>query len=234
MALLAQLPHNPPAIDLGHEDWVLHLFQCNGPNPGICATWDYRSGANAAFVIPKTELGSRLVNPPEKTDLIGELWIAGWHRHEDAVPAEKEADYYDRDSFDGLPDELQYPKGFDSDWRTKTGGMPYWTGNGLHGLDLPSRPFEYLMQIDTLLFVDGSVPDPSVAGCCVTTNYANGKQETQLPATRLPNAPWDIQHDEGMTNRFYCTIANFGSDGTAYVFLNRQTNPPEAIWFWNR
>ncbi len=29
-------------------------------------------------------------------------------------------------------------------------------------------------------------------------------------------------------------LANFGSDGVAYIFLDRTSNPPRAAWYWNR
>jgi hypothetical protein len=33
----------------------------------------------------------------------------------------------------------------------------------------------------------------------------------------------------------YCAeIANFGTDGTAFIFVDRETTPPRVIFFWNR
>jgi hypothetical protein len=29
-------------------------------------------------------------------------------------------------------------------------------------------------------------------------------------------------------------FVNFGSDGTAFVFIDRLSNPPEVRWHWNR
>ena len=29
-------------------------------------------------------------------------------------------------------------------------------------------------------------------------------------------------------------FANFGSDGVAYIFIDRTAAPPNILWFWNR
>lgn len=33
---------------------------------------------------------------------------------------------------------------------------------------------------------------------------------------------------------FGVDFANFGSDGTGFVFIDRSASPPELRWFWSR
>jgi hypothetical protein len=36
------------------------------------------------------------------------------------------------------------------------------------------------------------------------------------------------------TGTYTVGITNLGTDGTAYVFINRQSDPMKAYWFWTR
>jgi hypothetical protein len=231
MALLAQLPHAPPAVDLGEEGNVLHLFQCTSDN--VCDTWEFDTGSNAAFVLKACQLMDCLVAPPRPIELNGELWITGWTPVEDGIPASQLKNYLDRDSYWAMTDEEQTPRGFDSREETKSGGIPYWTGNGPPRL--PDPPFEYMMQFDTFLFVRGRLPDPKDVGCHVTVNHPTRGDERHPPLdSRRPHSPKCVQQDVVHEDEYYVTWANFGSDGTAYVFINREVNPPDVLWFWNR
>src|SRR5262249_25941024 len=79
MSLLAQLSHDPPALDLGGSEHVLHLFQCQE-----CFGYDAGAG-NDAIMVSVEELGHKLTQLPENEDLhgilgpgldqlVGELW----------------------------------------------------------------------------------------------------------------------------------------------------------------
>jgi len=250
MALLAQLPHRHPALDFGDSRWVLHLFQCTTTG---CSTWSYDEGCNAAFILPREALGEGLTPPPQVVSdrpvyvwvtgsmpvvhsMHGELWIAGWKEHEDAIPQHMSSAYFDPRAFGALPEEFQFPHNF-GDPRTKAGGVPYWTANGPWGLPkIPSRPFDYLMQIDTFLSISGRLPDPSVIGCDVFVHDANGRMERRpVPdAAKRDNAPWTAMQERDRDDEYCVEFANFGSDGTAYVFIDRGTTPPRAVFFWNR
>jgi hypothetical protein len=99
------------------------------------------------------------------------------------------------------------------------------------------RPFDYLMQIDTYLIIQGRLPDPSAIGCDV---YVHGANSQILETRRVPggarreNAPWSAMQDLDEADEYYVEFANFGTDGTAYVFIDRETTPPGAVFFWNR
>ena len=253
MALLAQLPHDGPALDLGDARWVLHVFQCATAG---CFTWDYDGGCNAAFILPREVLREGLTQaPPASTDrpvrawigeitaeersmlaseersMHGELWITGWQEHEDTIPHDMRPAYFDFDAFWTLPDKLRSPHDHDHRFFTKAGGVPYWTVNGPSGF--PPAPFDYLMQIDTHLYIRGHLPDPSTIGCDV---WANGEMEARpVPsAAERKNAPWGVAQASDRDDEYYVEFANFGSDGTAYVFIDRETTPPLVMFFWNR
>ena len=242
MALLAQLPHNASVgLDLGDEAHILHLFQCP---VGGCSSYAYDEGCTASLVLRCEDLGDGLTYPAdietprtnpyvaisrsdndgcETTErfpvppMNGEFWIEGWSEFEDGVKPSQRAMYFDEDAFNKASDEERDPyqklsstEGDAFKFRTKTGGFPYW---GWHGAQPPQGNFEFLLQIDTFIPIDGPLPKPE--------------------DMERPNAPWDVQQNEG-ENRFTATFANFGTDGAAYVFIDRTTTPPTVIWAWSR
>jgi hypothetical protein len=144
-----------------------------------------------------------------------------------AIPPHLSPAYFDPDTFRALQAEFQFPHDFDR-LRTKAGGVPYWTANGPAGLPgIPQRPFDYLLQIDTFLSIEGRLPDPSAIGCAVDVHQANGQMETRpVPgAAKRENAPWRAMQEVDRDDEYDVEFANFGSDGTAYVFIDRQTTP---------
>jgi hypothetical protein len=269
LALLAQLPHQLPALDLGAPKWVLHLFQCTAAG---CGTWSHDGGCNAAFVLSCDALAEGLTRPPDAATLRpvsawvgpdripiqdpsmhGEIWITGWREHEDMVSPHESAAYIDPIEFYALPQELQFPHHFDCRLATKAGGVAYWTGNGPGALPgIPQPPYRYLMQIDSALVLRGTLPSPSAVGCDVQLAHWNvegnavDKTETfAVPeANRRENAPWHISQvilpgdaaseETGTEDEYFAAFANFGSDGTAYVFIDRDKSPPDVLLFWNR
>src|SRR5262249_12141801 len=113
MALLAQLPHDGLALDLGDSRWVLHLFQCATAG---CSTWGYDEGCNAAFILAREALGEGPTPAPQTVtgpsvyawvagsaavhrSMHGELWITGWQEHEDGIPQQLSPAYSDAGSF---------------------------------------------------------------------------------------------------------------------------------------
>jgi hypothetical protein len=258
LALLVQLPHQLPMLDLGDPKWVLHLFQCT---TSMCSTWSYDTGCNAAFILPRGALADGLTHPPKATtprpvsawtgpnripiedpSMHGEIWITGWREHEDGIPDHLSAAYCDPTEFRALPESFQFPHNFDARFATKTGGVPYWTGNGPGALpDIPQVPFKYLMQIDSSLVLRGQLPSPSAVGCDVhfiSYEFSEERQKMETLAVpkvdRRENAPWHISQEMGTEGEYFAAFANFGSDGTAYVFIDRETSPPDVVLFWNR
>jgi len=189
MSHLAQLPHEPRAMPIG-DGLVLFLFKCD--RDSVCSFWEHDGGANAVIQVERAALGDVATTPPAHDEgpppLLREIGIVGWDEKDDGSPPELEAAFYGYASFDGLPDAIAHPHDWESAWRTKSGGVPYWTANGAQAQpDIP--PGRLLLQIDNWLELeDGSTAE----------------------------------------------IANFCSDGTAYVFVDRATVPPTYSLFINR
>lgn len=238
--LLAQLCHEPPMLDLGSPSAVLHLFQCME-----CGGIDYTCGniedcGRDTLVIDRSELGEGLSLIPGYDDLsdlgkelIGEFWITGWEEGDDGIPAMRLPEFFDERKLRKIHNEFPDIDWFDSQMRTRFGGTPRWSGNG--PMSFPEPPFEFSFQLDNWLFLPGLPPKPNEAGCMVLELDDTAKWETARPTpdmTRM-NAPWVIQH-EGSDDHHYAEYTNFGSDGTAYVFVDRSRKPYTFKWFWNR
>lgn len=225
MSLLGQLKHDPPALDFGGPDHVLHLFQCQD-------CFGYESGhGNDAIFVSAQELGDALCEPPAGLErLVGELWIKDWIEEDDGLPSELAKDLFDTETWMQLPDAI-VQRMFDWRRRTKMGGVPYWTGNG--PLHRPKRGYEFLFQLDTGIEINGSLPQPDDIGGMVIVVESNGKQgfREPKPGKKKRNAPWTISQFEG---ELEVQITNLGTDGTAYFMINRKTVPPKVYWFWNR
>jgi hypothetical protein len=225
MSLLAQLSHDPPALDLGGPDHVLHLFQCQE-----CFGYDSGQGNDAVFV-PVTDLGKVLTEPPAPLDtLVGELWITGWSEQDDGFDPALYKVIFDQKKWMDLPESIVNSM-FEGRWRTKMGGLPYWTGNG--PLHKPRRGYDFLFQLDFIEFEE-LLPTPDEVGGMVIVTHPDGQQAYRepRPEKKKRNAPWYLQSLE--KGRFAASITNLGTDGTAYVFINRRSIPPKVYWFWNR
>ena len=176
-----------PALPL-RADEVLYAFKCEWDS--ICSFWEEDGGANAVFTVPRAELADGPTAPPAHAEdgapeILPELVVADWRIADDGAPAELESAFYDYGLHDGLPDEIAHPHDWASEWRTKFGGVPYWTANGAQGV--PAG--RLLLQIDN----------------------------------------WVQLEDGGSTE-----VANFCSDGTAYIFVDRSREAPVYTMIINR
>ncbi len=236
--LLAQLCHEPPMLDLGTPGAVLHLFQCLE-----CLDISDAGNEGAAFVLDRSQLGDGLVRVPGDDaeldmggPLIGEFWLTGWQEEDDGIPPPRLPEFFDERAYWALQDEFPNVDWYDEQGRTRFGGGPRWTGNGPQLF--PPSPYEFCCQLDNFLTLAGPAPAPDAVGCTVAEyDLASGKPAFShlQPARerRRPNAPWRLVHERGGT-RHRAEYTNFGSDGTAYVFIDRTQAPPVVRWLWNR
>lgn len=202
MSHLGQFPAcspdpNAPVLPIG-QDEVLFLFKCEWGS--VCSFWDFAEGANRVFSLPRRELGEVPTQPPavptreggEALSILPELGITLWLAQDDGAPVELEEAFYDYGRHTDLPDEIAYPHDGAFEWRTKFGGVPYWTVNGAQGQ--PSvPPGRLLLQIDN----------------------------------------W-VKMGEGGEGGQAVEVANFCSDGTAYVFIDSTQSPPVFSMIINR
>jgi hypothetical protein len=225
--LFAQLVHEPPMLDLGEDGAVLHLFQC-----ADCLGVDGAEGC-AAFLVPRARMGKGLVTTPDYDHdgglggrLNGELWVTGWTPFDDGIDASRLPEFYDEPKLWKLQEEFDYIDWFDGPHMTRAGGAPRWTGNGPQSV--PPKPYEFLMQIDSGLYPRSELPADDVADRLA--------RNVDLPHGRAPKAvpPWSLDEAEDRPGYLCAEHANLGSDGTAYVFVDRTRTPHRFTWFWNR
>ena len=188
MSHLLQLPADPAVLPDMAADEVLFVFKCEGED--VCSFWEPDGGANTVFTVQRQDLGDAPTAAPVSSEQqaptqLLELGINGWRLDDDGAPPELESAFYDYGAHSDLPEEIAFPHHWASAWRTKVGGVPYWTANGAQQVP----PGRLLLQIDNWLTLeDGSGTE----------------------------------------------IANFCSDGTAFVFVDRQQIPPAYSLLINR
>lgn len=121
-SLLAQFVHHPPRLDLGRPGRILSVFQCNH-DPGMCATWQGGSGANACFVTEPEDLVAELaVLPKDSPHLEREARIVEWLERDDEISEEQAALFFSATEFFELPD----PEADKPTWSTRLGSVPRW------------------------------------------------------------------------------------------------------------
>lgn len=179
-----------PALPLA-EDEVLFLFKCEWDS--VCSFWESDGGANRVLCLPREQLEDAAAPPPMHAqdgapEILPELGVAQWITQDDGAPAELESAFYDDQRHSALPENISNPHDWAGEWRTKFGGVPCWTGNGVGGQ--PCLPTGLLLlQIDNWVAMD------------------------------------DGSFEE---------VANFCSDGTAFVFIDRAQSPPVFALIINR
>lgn len=121
-SLLAQFVHHPPRLDLGRPGRILSVFQCNH-DPGMCATWEGGSGANACFVTEPEDLVPALaVLPHDSPPLEREARIVEWLERDDGIAEGDASLFFSSTEFFELPEsEVAKPT-----WSTRLGGVPRW------------------------------------------------------------------------------------------------------------
>lgn len=164
------------------EDEVVFLFKCEWDS--VCSFWDFDGGANRVLSVPRSALGDTPTLPPVHAQegsplVLPEFEVASWSVKDDGAPAALEHAFYDYGSHNDLPDEIAYPHDGASAWRTKFGGVPYWTGNGAQGIP----PGRLLLQIDNWITLeDGSVHSDFANFCSDGTAFVFIDQSQSPPA----------------------------------------------------
>ena len=168
--------------------------------------------------------------------LIGEFWIDYWEQADDSIPASRMSEFFTWEQWSALVDDFPGIEWFDICESTRFGGSPRWTGNG--PLSAPIAPFEFLLQLTTIHF-EGSAPPADAVGCPIHTSATKDgrayhhSNESPTESRRKPNSPWHLSRTLNHPG-FFAEYTNFGSDGTAYVFIDRAKHPHDVQWYWNR
>jgi uncharacterized protein YwqG len=144
MALLAQFLHHDERLNLGKENRILFVFQCN--YDGGCTTWEPDSGANACFVAEPESLTRKTEKPPDGNIVLEkEYLIAGWQEHDDGISVEEGKLFLDDDGYDEINDAK--PKEFFEKIveATRLGGVPSW----LQFPETPEGRWKFVGQLDS-------------------------------------------------------------------------------------
>lgn len=141
-SLIAQFMHHAQRLDLGREGRYLLIFQCNH-DPGMCATWEAFSGANACLVVEPEDLGLDKTKPPVDDPPIENCAIiSGWVETEDGLNEEQSRKFFLDDEFFDL-DENILEKAI---WSSRLGGVPRWLQSPS---EAPSPNWHFLGQLDS-------------------------------------------------------------------------------------
>jgi hypothetical protein len=140
-SLLAQFEHHPFRIDLGRGGRMLYVFEC-AHDPGMCATWEPFSGANACIVVePDAFTGEPTAVPGDTPPVHRGVVIAGWVSREDTLSQSDANAFLNEQAFLELAPE----KWRQATYSTRLGGVPCW----LQSADEAPRPdWLFIGQLD--------------------------------------------------------------------------------------
>jgi len=153
--LLAEFEHSADRLDLGRDGRVLFIFQCSHA-PGMCATWEAFSGANACFVVEPEELIRGTTDVPSDAPPIDpEVSIVSWIARDDGLGPYAAEAFLTEQAFLEVPDAVLDKV----TWSTRLGGLPRW----MQSADEAPRPgWRFIGQLDgTYSFLAPPTPCPS-------------------------------------------------------------------------
>ena len=208
MALLCQLVHDPPMIDLG-GDYVLQLWHWNDPDD-FQDPPEYHFHCDFSTLVPRSELGEFLTPAPSNQKLIGEVFIESWEEFDDNMPVEWLTMFFDKSSYGELLEREVGAIQFGGGLGTKFGRPPCWQGT--NAIENAPQNCEFIFQTNAYIPIQGQLPNPNL----IEKNNLKGL---------LPNP---------QGNGFQYVITDFGSDGSAFVFLDKTQDPPIPLWTWSR
>jgi hypothetical protein len=220
LSLIGQFVHDDVRLDLGGAGRTLTVWQCER-DPGMCDTWAWESTASQAIV--SDLVGGRVAEPltPE-TPVHPEARVVAWDERDDGVPADAYGAYFDDDRWMQLTEEQMSAGGMG----TRIGGVPVWIqGAG----EAPSPPWTFAVQIADGTQMASAPPTAAETGLGVQRKTADGWVHDHPPGVPKDQIPsWIVVDDSG----WYLGGPNLGGGGSAYVFLDRSTDPPAAGIFW--
>ncbi len=140
-SLLAQLAHHPDRLDLGRQGRMLLVFQCNH-DPGMCATWDAFSGANACIVIEPEDIKDGPTPAPDD-NLPNDhgVLITGWWARDDSISESELGAYFDETTYFERYEALNRTVTYS----TRLGGVPRWIQSPN---EAPKPDWRFLGQLD--------------------------------------------------------------------------------------
>jgi hypothetical protein len=142
-SLLAQFVHDSARLDLGRPGRMLNVFQCNH-DPGMCATWEGGSGANACFVVEPEDLAPSLTaQPMDNPSIELEAYVIDWESRDDGISSEEAAAFFPPEE---LPDAPPIRPTHQPTTSTRLGGVPFWIQ---HPDEAPKGGWRFFGQLDS-------------------------------------------------------------------------------------
>lgn len=131
------------------------IFQCN-QDPGMCATWEAFSGANACLVVEPEDLGDAETSVPADQPLIENCaLVTQWHARTDPVSEDLADQFFVDATYLRLDPSLRAQV----TWSTRLGGVPSWIQSPDEG---PGTEWRFVGQLDsTYSFLQPPDPNPS-------------------------------------------------------------------------
>ena len=212
---LGQFRHSD-TINLGKNGRTLFFFQC--PDGALCASWDQRSGANAAILIDGAELTETATPSPQGTEVEPEGIILGWE-----------------------PVEVGPYISYAGPEPSYLGNHDVYVNSQFEGKEPKGR---FLLQLVNALDFSGPAPTPAETGA-EHRHYWGG--EYGQDNVRVENPPGPRHHYGGWSRgqsdhpgrpsqviiwhngEWSVDWANFG-DGTAYVFMDDEA---DQVYFFH-
>jgi len=166
-SLLAQFVHHPTRLDLGKVGRVLSVFQCNH-DPGMCATWEGGSGANACFVTePECLLAGLTALPEDSPQVEIEARIVDWSERDDGVVEDIATKFFSSSELYELPEsEAVKPT-----WSTRLGGVPRWVQSPD---EAPGDGWRFIGQLDST-YSFHRAPSVQIAGLSEDPEHWEGR-----------------------------------------------------------
>jgi hypothetical protein len=217
-------------IDLG-GDYVLHLWHWSDFE-NYCEPPDYIADPKFSLLVPRSSLGRGLIPPPHGTRLFGEVLIEGWRELDDNMPDDWLPLFYSSKTFREVSSREGGCIEFGNGLRNKFGGQPCWSVAGPDAIDHVPGELPFLFQTDGWIRIKGPVPSYEEVGAVLLDDHSGPERITKNPKATRPEAPWYLMTTD--RDEYIAIIADFASDGSAYVFMDRSTNPPVPRWTWSR
>jgi hypothetical protein len=201
MTLIGQFNHHTERLNLGREGRRLFVFTCEN-DPGMCASWETDSGANACIVLEPEALSAAPATTQTSAPVLNEAVIAGWCECDDEIDEALRNSFFDDSAFFGTPEQPGLSNSIVDavPLATKFGSVPRW----LQGTEEGPVDHEFLGQIDC---------------------------QMRFLSTPSHVEPWMSRGTDGEV-AYWAEGPNFGDGGMAYLFADRRCDPPRIKMFW--
>ncbi len=239
-SLLAQILHDERRADLGADGRVLYVFHCEN-RPGDCGV-DERERLQPGVIVDQRELtSSRTTSPDDSPITFPEARVVAWRSNQDGI-AESLRESLTRGCAPDTDAEDSLVIG------TRLGSAPWWIQSPG---DAPPPPWRFIGQVADWYSFDLPAPSAEELGAPVVRErlvpsrsgvmarlFGPGPDRVVFtredPSVSRPmpeRSNGDIDVARVSVDDWSSTVFNFGDAGMSYIFVNLESNPPQACSF---